>query len=46
MFGGISVGVEKGGVPVAKGLVAFGGVEGEAEVAAGESVHINPPRKR
>lgn len=33
MLNGVAVGVEEGGVPVAEGLVAFGGMEGEAEVA-------------
>ena len=36
MFDGVAVGVQESGVPVAQGLVAFGAVEGEANVAAGE----------
>jgi hypothetical protein len=32
----VSVGVQEGGVPIAEGFVAFGGVGGEAEVATGD----------
>ena len=35
MLDGVAVGIEEGGIPVAEGLVPFGGVVGQAGVAAG-----------
>jgi hypothetical protein len=36
VFDRVAVGVEEGGIPVAEGLVSFGAVEWQADVASGD----------